>query len=232
MSLTAQQPEVNIARVAIQALSAVLGGTQSLHTDAYDEALALPSETAARIALRTQQVIAHETGVTVTADPLGGSAYVEWMTDEMERRAEATFAHLEGLGGGSMLEGVLAGIDNGWIVNEIADAAYKFERAVNAGDRVVVGVNRFTDGDERTADLLRISADVEAAQVERLEATRRRRDQAAVDQALAASGRAAAEPTVNLLPPMIDAVRVRATEGEIVHALEAEFGTYTERAAV
>ena len=232
VSLTAQQPEVNIARVAIQALSAVLGGTQSLHTDAYDEALALPSETAARIALRTQQVIAHETGVTVTADPLGGSAYVEWMTDEMERRAEATFAHLEGLGGGSMLEGVLAGIDNGWIVNEIADAAYKFERAVNAGDRVVVGVNRFTDGDERTADLLRISADVEAAQVERLEATRRDRDQVAVDQALAAIGRAAAEPTVNLLPPMIDAVRVRATEGEIVHALEAEFGTYTERAAV
>jgi methylmalonyl-CoA mutase N-terminal domain/subunit len=232
VSLTAQQPEVNIARVAIQALSAVLGGTQSLHTDAYDEALALPSETAARVALRTQQVIAHETGVTVTADPLGGSAYVEWMTDEMERRAEATFAHLEGLGGGSMLEGVLAGIDNGWIVNEIADAAYKFERAVNAGDRVVVGVNRFTDGDERTADLLRISADVEAAQVERLEATRRDRDQAAVDRALAAIGRDAAEPTVNLLPPMIDAVRVRATEGEIVHALEAEFGTYTERAAV
>ncbi|MET0666808.1 MAG: methylmalonyl-CoA mutase family protein [Acidimicrobiales bacterium] len=232
VSLTAQQPEVNIARVAIQALSAVLGGTQSLHTDAYDEALALPSETAARIALRTQQVIAHETGVTVTADPLGGSAYVEWMTDEMERRAEATFAHLEGLGGGSMLEGVLAGIDNGWIVNEIADAAYKFERAVNAGDRVVVGVNRFTDGDERTADLLRISADVEAAQVERLEATRRDRDQAAVDRALAAIGRDAAEPTVNLLPPMIAAVRVRATEGEIVHALEAEFGTYTERAAV
>jgi methylmalonyl-CoA mutase N-terminal domain/subunit len=232
VSLTAQQPEVNIARVAIQALSAVLGGTQSLHTDAYDEALALPSETAARIALRTQQVIAHETGVTVTADPLGGSAYVEWMTDEMERRAEATFAHLEGLGGGSMLEGVLAGIDNGWIVNEIADAAYKFERAVNAGDRVVVGVNRFTDGDERTADLLRISADVEAAQVERLEATRRDRDQAAVDRALAAIGRDAAEPTVNLLPPMIEAVRVRATEGEIVHALEAEFGTYTERAAV
>ena len=131
-----------------------------------------------------------------------------------------------------MLEGVLAGIDNGWIVNEIADAAYKFERAVNAGDRVVVGVNRFTDGDERTADLLRISADVEAAQVERLEATRRDRDQAAVDRALAAIGRDAAEPTVNLLPPMIDAVRVRATEGEIVHALEAEFGTYTERAAV
>jgi methylmalonyl-CoA mutase N-terminal domain/subunit len=232
VSLTAQQPEVNIARVAIQALSAVLGGTQSLHTDSYDEALALPSEAAARIALRTQQVIAHETGVTATADPLGGSAYVEWMTDEMERRAEAVFAHLDGLGGGSMLEGVLAGIDNGWIVNEIADAAYRFERAVNAGDRVVVGVNRFTDGDEHAADLLRISADVEAAQVERLEAIRRSRDQAAVDRALAAIGRDAGDPTVNLLPPMVEAVRARATEGEIVRALEAEFGTYTERAAV
>ena len=232
VSLTAQQPEVNIARVAIQALSAVLGGTQSLHTDAYDEALALPSEAAARIALRTQQVIAHETGVTATADPLGGSAYVEWMTDEMERRAEAIFAHFDELGGGSMLEGVLAGIDNGWIVNEIADAAYQYERAVNSGERVVVGVNRYTDGEEPTADLLRISADVEAAQVERLVATRRDRDQPAVDRALAAIGRDAADPTLNLLPPMIEAVRARATEGEIVQALEAEFGTYVERAAV
>jgi methylmalonyl-CoA mutase N-terminal domain/subunit len=232
VSLTAQQPEVNIARVAIQALSAVLGGTQSLHTDSYDEALALPSEAAARIALRTQQVIAHETGVTATADPLGGSAYVEWMTDEMERRAEAIFAHLDELGGGSMLEGVLAGIDNGWIVNEIADAAYKYERQVNAGDRIVVGVNRYTDGDEHRAELLRISADVEAAQVARLEATRRDRDQAAVDRALAAVRGDAAEPTANLLPTLVTAVQARATEGEIVQALEAEFGTYTERAAV
>ena len=232
VSLTAQQPEVNIARVAIQALSAVLGGTQSLHTDAYDEALALPSEAAARIALRTQQVIAHETGVTATADPLGGSAYVEWMTDEMERRAEATFAHLDQLGAGSILEGVLAAIDNGWIVDQIADSAYRYERAVNTGDRVVVGVNRFTDGDERSSELLRISADVEAAQVARLDATRRDRDQAEVDRGLAAIGRDAADPTINLLPPLIDAVRARATEGEIVRALEAEFGTYTERAAV
>jgi len=232
VSLTAQQPEVNIARVAIQALSAVLGGTQSLHTDSYDEALALPSEAAARIALRTQQVIAHETGVTNTADPLGGSAFVEWMTDEMERRAEATFAHLEELGGGSILEGVLAGIDNGWFVDEIADAAYRFERAVNSGDRVVVGVNRYTDGDDRSAELLRISADVEAAQVERLRATRRDRDQAAVDRALATIARDAADPTVNLMPAFIDAVRTRATEGEVVHTLEGVFGTYTERAAV
>ncbi len=232
VSLTAQQPEVNIARVAIQALSAVLGGTQSLHTDSFDEALALPSEDAARIALRTQQVIAHEIGVTVTVDPLGGSAFVEWMTDEMERRAEAVFAHLDDLGGGSMLEGVLAGIDNGWIVDQIADSSYRYERAVNSGERVVVGVNRFTDGNEGSANLLRISADVEAAQVARLEATRRDRDQGAVDRALAEVAAEAAEPTVNLMPPVIAAVRARATEGEIVRALEEEFGTYTERAAI
>jgi methylmalonyl-CoA mutase N-terminal domain/subunit len=232
VSLTAQQPEVNIARVALQALSAVLGGTQSLHTDSYDEALALPTEAAARIALRTQQVIAHETGVTLTADPLGGSDYVEWMTDEMERRAEAVFAHLDELGDGSMLEGVLAAIDDGWFVDEIADAAYRYERAVNAGDRVVVGVNRFTDGDERSAELLRISPEVERAQVAALEALRRDRDQAGVEAALAEVRRAAAEPTANLRPVRVDAVRARATEGELVAALEDEFGTYTERAAV
>jgi methylmalonyl-CoA mutase N-terminal domain/subunit len=232
VSLTAQQPEVNIARVALQALSAVLGGTQSLHTDSYDEALALPTEAAARIALRTQQVIAHETGVTLTADPLGGSDYVEWMTDEMERRAEAVFAHLDDLGGGSMLEGVLAAIDDGWFVDEIADAAYRYERAVNAGERVVVGVNRFTDGDERSADLLRISPEVERAQVARLEALRRERDQAGVEAALAEIRRTAAEPTANLMPVLVDAVRARVTEGELVTALEDEFGTYTERAAV
>jgi methylmalonyl-CoA mutase N-terminal domain/subunit len=232
VSLTAQQPEVNIARVAIQALSAVLGGTQSLHTDSYDEALALPSESAARIALRTQQVIAHEIGVTATADPLGGSAYVEWMTDEMERRAEAIFAHLDELGDGSMLEGVLAGIDNGWIVGEIADAAFRYQRAVNSGERVVVGVNRYTDGDDRSAELLRISADVETAQVANLEAVRRGRDGDAVERALANIRRDATDPAVNLLPPLIEAVRARATEGEIVHALEAVFGSYTERAAI
>jgi methylmalonyl-CoA mutase N-terminal domain/subunit len=232
VSLTAQQPEVNIARVALQALSAVLGGTQSLHTDSYDEALALPSEAAARIALRTQQVIAHETGVTATPDPLGGSDYVEWMTDEMERRAEAIFAHLDELGQGSMLEGVLAGIDNGWIVNEIADAAYRYERQVNSGERIIVGVNRYTDGDDHTAELLRISADVEHAQVQRLEQVRRDRDQASVDTALSPIRRDAEDPTTHLLPALIDAVQARATEGEIVHALEAEFGTYVERAAV
>ncbi len=232
VSLTAQQPEVNIARVAIEALAAVLGGTQSLHTDSYDEAMALPSEAAARIALRTQQVIAHETGVTITVDPLGGSAFVEWMTDEMERQAEEVFAHLEHLGGGSLLEGVLAGIDNGWFVGEIADAAYRFERAVNTGDRVVVGVNRYTEGDDGHNELLRISPDVEAAQLQRLEDVRRGRDGAAVDAALDRVRRDAAEPTANLLSPILDAVKAYATEGEIVHALEQVFGTWQERAAV
>jgi methylmalonyl-CoA mutase N-terminal domain/subunit len=151
VSLTAQQPENNIARVAIQALAGALGGTQSLHTDAFDEALALPSDKAARIALRTQQIVAHETGVTNVADPLGGAPFVEWMTDEMERQAEAIFAHLDDVGNGSILEGVYAGIENGYFVGEIADAAYRFEREVNDDRRVIVGVNRFTEGDVRSA---------------------------------------------------------------------------------
>ncbi len=145
VSLTAQQPELNVARVAVQALAAALGGTQSLHTDAFDEALALPTERAARLALRTQQMVAYETGAPNVADPHGGSYYVEWLTDEMERRAEAIFAKLDGWGGGSMLEGVLAGIDSNWFQSEIADAAYVFQRELAAGRRVQVGVNRFSE---------------------------------------------------------------------------------------
>src|SRR5438105_3683146 len=148
VSLTAQQPEVNIVRTAIEALAGVLGGTQSLHTNSMDEVLALPTERAARIALRTQQVIAHETGVPLVADPLGGSWFVEELTDEMERRAEEVFAHLDELGRGSILEGVYEGIDNGYFQGEIAEAAYQLEQKVNSGRRVVVGVNRFTETDE------------------------------------------------------------------------------------
>ncbi len=233
VSLTAHQPEVNIARVAIQALAGVLGGTQSLHTDSYDEALALPSEEAVRVALRTQQVIAHETGVVNTADPLGGSAYVEWMTDEMERRAEEVFAHLEGLGDGSLLEGVYAGIDSGWFVGEIADAAYRYEREVNAGERIVVGVNAFTEGDDpERRRLLRISQDTEDLQCKRLATVRQERDDAVVASTLAQVAANAAQPTVNLMPALVDAVRARATVGEVVDTLEAEFGTYVERAVV
>ena len=233
VSLTAQQPENNIARVAIQALSAALGGTQSLHTDSFDEALALPTEKAARIALRTQQVVAHETGVTNVADPLGGAPYVEWMTDEMERQAEAVFAHLDELGNGSILEGVYAGIDNGYFVGEIADAAYRFEREVNNGQRIIVGVNEFTDGnDEEETNLLRIDHTVEDLQRKRLQAVKQERDSSAVEASLAAIRTAAADPTVNLMPPIIDAVKTYATEEEISNAMRDVFGTYVEQAIV
>ena len=233
VSLTAQQPENNIARVAIQALSAALGGTQSLHTDSFDEALALPTEKAARIALRTQQVVAHETGVTNVADPLGGAPYVEWMTDEMERQAEAVFAHLDELGNGSILEGVYAGIDNGYFVGEIADAAYRFEREINNDQRIIVGVNEFTDGNEHDeTNLLRIDHSVEELQRKRLEAVKQERDSAAVEASLAAIRTAAADPTVNLMPPIIDAVKTYATEEEISNAMRDVFGTYVEQAIV
>ena len=230
VSLTAQQPEINIARVAIEALAGVLGGTQSLHTDSFDEALALPSERAARIALRTQQIVAHETGAASVADPLGGAPFVEWMTDELERQAEAIFAHLDHLGDGSMLEGVYEGIENGYFVNEIADASYRFERRVNDGRRIVVGVNDFTEGDDRSRELLRIGADTEDTQLKRLAEVKRHRDDDRVRAALASVAADAADPHVNLMPALIDAARAFATEGEIVHALEQVFGTYTERA--
>ncbi len=234
VSLTAQQPEVNIARVATQALAAAMGGTQSLHTDAYDEALALPSEKAARIALRTQQVVAHETGVADVADPLGGAPFVEWMTDEMERRAESVFAHLDDLGDGSILEGVYAGIEDGYFVNEIADAAYDFERRVNAGRRIVVGVNDYTEGndEEGTPPLLRIDHAVEEQQLKRLAMVKQARSDDHVRDALAAVTAEAADPGANLMPSIIEAVRVHATEEEIVSALEVEFGRYTESARV
>ncbi len=232
-SLTAAQPEVNIARVAVQALAAALGGAQSLHTDAYDEALALPSERAARIALRTQQVVAHETGVANVADPLGGSAYVEWMTDEMERRAEEVFAHLLDLGDGAVLEGVLHGIESGWFVGEIADAAYRYECEVNAGRRIVVGVNAFTEGDDDGAgEVLRIDPEVEERQRRRLARVRSERDAGAVAAALADLRAAAAEPARNLMPPLLTAVGARASEGEIVAELASVFGTHVERIVV
>ena len=233
VSLTAQQPEINITRVATQALAAALGGTQSLHTDSFDEALALPSDKAARIALRTQQIVAHETGVTNVADPLGGAPFVEWMTDEMERQAEAIFAHLDELGGGSILEGVYAGIDNGYFVGEIADSAYRFEREVNAGRRIVVGVNAFSEGDDDSEqNLLRIDQATEDDQLKRLDAVKRSRNQEAVEGALSQIRADAAEPTVNLMPAIIAAVRTYATEEEIAMALESVFGTYVEKAIV
>ncbi len=179
VSLTATQPEVNIVRTAIEALAGVLGGTQSLHTNSMDEALALPTERAARIALRTQQVIASETNVAHVADPLGGSWYVEELTDEIERRAEELFAHIDDLGHGSMLDGVITGIEDNWFQGRIADSAYEQERLFNQGRRTIVGVHGFTEGnDEAQMSLLQITNEDEARQLKRLDGVRHRRDQA------------------------------------------------------
>jgi methylmalonyl-CoA mutase N-terminal domain/subunit len=229
VSLTAQQAEINIVRTAIEALAGVLGGTQSLHTNSMDEALALPTEKAARIALRTQQIIGHETNVAHVADPLGGSWFVEELTDEMERRAEEMFAHLEELGGGSMLEGCIRGIEDNWFQGRIADSAYELERAFNEGRRTVVGVNRFTEGSEdNTLDLLQITNEDETRQLKRLERVREERDQRAVDDALARLRALAADPDVNLMPALIEAATTYATLGETMRALADVFGRHTE----
>ncbi|MDQ1456021.1 MAG: methylmalonyl-CoA mutase, N-terminal domain [Actinomycetota bacterium] len=233
VSLTAQQPEVNIVRTAIEALAGVLGGTQSLHTNSMDETLALPSEKAARIALRTQQVIAHETRVTNVADPLGGSWYVEALTDEMERRAEDLFRQIEELGNGSMLEGAIQGVEEGWYQGEIADSAYELERKLNAGRHIVVGVNGFLEGsDEPPPPIMRIGPEVEEEQRRRLDKVRRERDTTAVAAALARVRTLAAEPDVNLMPAFIEAARAYATLGEIVDALGDVFGRWVEAARI
>jgi len=229
VSLTAQQPEVNIVRTAIEALAGVLGGTQSLHTNSMDEAMALPTEKAARIALRTQQVLAYETNVAHVADPLGGSWFVESLTDEVERQAEELFAHLDDLGDGSMLEGVIRGIEENWFQGRIADSAYELERTLNAGRRIVVGVNRFTEGNQDDQiELLQITNEDEARQLKRLDQVRHDRDQAAVDAALARLAADAADPELNLMPTLIDTVETYATLGEIMHTLGTVFGQHTE----
>jgi methylmalonyl-CoA mutase, N-terminal domain len=229
VSLTAQQPEVNLVRVAVEALAGVLGGTQSLHTDAFDEALALPTEHAARLALRTQQVIAEETGVVHVADPLGGSWFVEALTDTLERQAEEVFAHLLEAGRGSVLEGVFASVDDGWFVSEIADAAYAFQTKLARGEWTLVGVNGYVEDDGIAPSTLAIDPAVEAAQLERLGAVKRARDDEAVRRALARVAKEAAEPTVNLMPALIEAAHAQVTVGESMRALESVFGTYTER---
>ena len=229
VSLTAQQPLNNITRTAIEALAGVLGGTQSLHTNSMDEALGLPTERAVRLALRTQQVIAHETGVAHVADPLGGSWFVEALTDEMERGAEELFAHLDELGGGSMLEGVHAGIDEGWFQSRIAESSYTMEKAINRGDRIVVGVNRFTDGnDTDSLEILQITAEQEQSQIKRLQAVKADRDSDAVARALAEVRQVAADPETNLMPALHDTARAYATLGETMTAMGDVFGYYTE----
>src|SRR4051812_14575636 len=207
VSLTAQQPEVNLVRTAIEALAGVLGGTQSLHTNSFDEALALPSDKAARLAIRTQQVVAYETRATNVADPLGGSWYVEELTDEMERQAEALFAHIEQLGDGSMLEGALVGIEEGWYQREISGAAYELERKLNDGRHTMIGVTDFLEGnDEAPPDILQIGRECEEDQLKRLAAVKADRGADRVDAALARLRSDAAEPTVNLMPAILEAV--------------------------
>ena len=222
VSLTAQQPLNNIVRTAIEALAGVLGGTQSLHTNSYDEALALPTEEAVRIALRTQQIIAHETGVTNTIDPLGGSYFVEALTDRLEEQAYDYFRRIDELGG------MVAAVKENFPQREIADAAFELQQEIDSGRRVVVGVNRYTEGDDAQPPILRIDPALERKQIDRVRAVRARRDAAAVEASLSALRAAAEKPDVNLMPLLLDAARVHATEGEIVHALQDVWGAYTE----
>jgi methylmalonyl-CoA mutase N-terminal domain/subunit len=229
VSLTAQQPEVNIVRTAIEALAGVLGGTQSLHTNSMDEALALPTEKSARIALRTQQVIANETNVAHVADPLGGSYFVEALTDEVERQAEELFAQILEFGGGSMLDGVIKGIEDNWFQGRIADSAYELERRFNQGERIIVGVNGHTEGnDDEQMQLLRITGEDEARQRKRLSEVRADRDDARVQVALDRVRAEAADPEINLMPALIDAVNDYATLGELMAAMGDVFGRHVE----
>jgi methylmalonyl-CoA mutase N-terminal domain/subunit len=223
VSLTAQQPLNNIVRTAIEALAGVLGGTQSLHTNSYDEALALPTEQAVRIALRTQQIIAEETGVANTIDPLGGAYFVEALTDRLEQQAYDYFHKIDELGG--MVEAVKQGFPQ----REIADAAFELQIEIDSGRRTVVGVNRYTESDEQATEILRIDPALEGQQIERVRAVRANRDADAVRAALAAIAAAAGHEQRNLMPLLLDAARVDVTEGEIVSALQGVWGDYREQ---
>jgi len=223
VSLTAQQPENNIARTAYQALAAVLGGTQSLHTNSMDEAMALPGEKAVKIALRTQQVLAEETGVTNTIDPLAGSYFVEHLTDQMEKEALAYFDRIEALGG------VVPAIEKGFFQREIADAAYRYQRQVQSGELSVVGVNRFVEKDRARIELMKVSPEVEGRQLARLAEVKAKRDAGAVRDVLT-EVRATARGRGNLMPVFLRAVKAYASLGEIVDVLREEFGTYREPA--
>jgi methylmalonyl-CoA mutase, N-terminal domain len=222
VSLTAQQPLNNIVRTTIEALAGVLGGTQSLHTNSYDEALALPTEEAVQIALRTQQIVAHESGVTATVDPLGGSYFVEALTDEMEQRCYEYFAKIDELGG------MVAAVKRNYPQREIADAAFTLQQEIDAGERVVVGVNRYTRDDERPIPTLRVDPALERKQTDRLQSARARRAGAEVERTLAALRADAAHEDRNLMDPLLACARAHASEGEIVESLQQVFGDYTE----
>jgi methylmalonyl-CoA mutase, N-terminal domain len=222
VSLTAQQPEVNIVRTALEAMAAVLGGTQSLHTNSFDEALALPTEDAVRIALRTQQVIAHETGAVNTIDPLGGSYYVEDLTNRLEAEAYDYFDRIEKLGG------VIAAIKENFFQREIADASFRYQHEVEQKQRIIVGVNRYELEDEPEVEILRIDPALEGQQIERVQALRSRRDSAAVESALVRLKQAAARDEDNLMPPLVEAAKAYVTLGEMCDALRDVWGTWTE----
>jgi methylmalonyl-CoA mutase N-terminal domain/subunit len=222
VSLTAQQPEVNVVRTAIEALAGVLGGTQSMHTNSWDEALALPTEDAVRIALRTQQVIAHETGVVNTIDPLGGSYYIEHLTSELERQAYEYFDRIEQLGG------VVAAIRENFFQSEIAEAAFRYQREVELGERVIVGVNRYQTEAEPEVEIHRVDPALEAAQAARIKTLRARRDPAAAETATARLKQAAAADDRNLMHPIIEAARADVTMGEMCDAFREVWGTWRE----
>jgi methylmalonyl-CoA mutase, N-terminal domain len=231
VSLTAQQPDNNVVRTAVEALAAVLGGTNSLHTNALDEVLALPSEKAAEIALRTQQVIMEETGVVNVADPLGGSWYLEALTDRLEEEAEQTFARIRAMSPDeTMTGGILRGIEEGWFMAEIAEAAFAYQQKLEKGDKRVVGVNCLEDTVGEPVEIMRVSHEVEREQVRELADRRRRRDQAAVDAALATM-LDAARSGANVIPAMLEAARAEATLGEICDTLRQEWGSYSEAPA-
>ncbi|MGI8428435.1 MAG: acyl-CoA mutase large subunit family protein [Solirubrobacteraceae bacterium] len=225
VSLTAQQPLNNVVRTAIEALAGVLGGTQSLHTNSFDEALALPTEEAVRVALRTQQIIAEETGVANTIDPLGGSYFVEALTDRMEELCYEYFAKIDALGG------MVQAVKRGYPQREIADAAFHYQREVESGIRKVIGVNAYTEGDDRETEILKHDPACEAQQIQRVKEVRRRRDPAHVAAALASLERSARDPAANLMEPLLESARADVAAGEVVLALPAVFGPYTESPA-
>lgn len=230
VSLTAQQPVNNVVRTAVEALSAILGGTNSLHTNALDETLALPTDESAEIALRTQQVLMEETGVVNVADPLGGSWYVEALTDKIEAEAEAIFQRIKDRGtDGTITSGILRGIEDGWFTSEIADSAYIYQRALEDGAKRIVGVNCHTGTIAKDLEIMRVSHEVEREQVKLLQARRTDRDQAAVDAALKKMVDVS-RTDANMVPAMLDACRAEATLGEICDALRAEWGVYREPA--
>jgi methylmalonyl-CoA mutase N-terminal domain/subunit len=226
VSLTEQQAENNVVRTTIQALAAVLGGTQSLHTNALDEALSLPTDRTARIALRTQQIIAHESGVANMIDPLGGSYHVEWLTNHLERGAYAYFDRIHQFGG------VIPALKAGFMQREIADSAYRYQTEIDSGERIIVGVNDFVSAEDLPPPIHRIDPDSERRHLARLARVRSERDNLAVGSALAALGQAARRERDNLMPYLIEAARAYATLGEMTNVLRETWGVYTELLAV